>query len=1438
MIKTPNFSGSNSIFCQIPKFEFMKAIVRRLVEGTSPDKSPHDITASLSLFQQEINIHKLYSAEEDQIDLLLKTIWTQLLTCSASQNVSVRVAAYTATSNFLLKLMPYYPLKMRTTFSDVAIQFSGESQNSLLLIASFAFISHFISPANVDDFLSATPIFHHFITNECISSDHLSNIIHNLDSHLSNDWFKNLLLAFINLNNHNPSRHITKAVSALIQKNPDVLMKEILIYDNNWSPAQLSLISYVMTSVNFDLDTLDLLKTEVAAFECLKKEGSSMTEIDDALAILSLKSKSFKINVKKVEEGFEIDLENYGKIIFNDEKAMKRASFYMLPLPKEYLIPKENDSPTIIGTKFKTIGNLIKDFNQIIDVETEIDLFDSYCTSEYNDTVSSCLQCLAICVNTLIMNCKTHKLSRLLRRVLFNKTTSWFHAFDILRVIRSIKPEFIPLVFGESGFKSVIQLVTGFCMHMNDDLSRCSFDTITELTSKETFREVTEYVSQNIDFFNAFSIQKNLLILGRLISKHYKEDRSHLFWLFNAVLESIDYHLYDVDVMTSIFHFFSFFNLSTIPINIITPLMKIATAIYSSTILVWAKNETYVPRDDEIKGKYFEIIRKHLSKKRIEIIQANSYDYRLHFVHLYSVMNFLLSLPLSLFLTSNTVNLFKYCFKLFPLECSRYLVQRIQSFNENDRLQIINDSYIYLEAVSDVTVHAIWCQILLQLNYKNTKSKLVSNIFKLMIKEASYFAEKYENKMSMKCLVSFAVFLGMTNSMHKNSSLLTTLIKKQNDETQFEFIQAITDFPDFSGKYKNLLMEIGDRYFIPSGLMQGIINFNCLIESQKKRLIEEILNMKNKFECKIPGNLISYANEHLYGWKLYEFNIKTNYFNDSSNTQNDIEPRAFNRICPQLYEEDLIKKLQIYADTDSLIGIKTTLCLIHSKNTKVDLSNVTFPLSTIPSVARFVKKYSYLMGRKNSSENFMENENDNDAQIVYMIEHKLEMEMPLIKYFFHPEMKFEVQKITKESIARISSFMQEFHTSIEGLSDVIIDNIKKTKSITRIKALLMLASVHLSMTKNLNHSDFVDQLFALLKEKATTIIPTKELLTFSLVVHQHLLINLEKHLDFIESVCLMFVLMECKVLRRESLTFDEYLNDLLKQNHPSFILQGIRILRYLIANEDVNAFKAYLENYISYFHQFTNIYPIPNYSSYLYVDIVENKFYSTNGIRNKISENLFKSILVPMAKAAFVPLGKVMISLVRTEDEASEFLAKLVKECEILIEDQTNLEIFQLYVDILEVRLTRVIDVEVRQRIVKNCIDKLVNGILKNFDSYNYSKYLESCISLIRNNLPIDDVTGFFIKAFLSSNTSNGKDLPIDPNPLQKRFFPFFVVIAKILKMMAFYKDDTNNNSVEKSIKIVKSFLDEKQTQAIDIILSGTMNAKILELIEGVISLK
>jgi hypothetical protein len=201
---------------------------------------------------------------------------------------------------------------MRQTFSSTSHEFTSEGRSSLLIIAAFAFLSHFIGPTSVGPFLESTQLFHHFMFAEVIGSDHLPTLVENI-ADVDVFFFESVLCGLLRFHESNPSRLVGKAIGSIIKRDPDGLLSCVM----NHSPS-LSLLSYLFQTIKFDFTRVDLLPMARTAFDILSSDGekTNVSEVDDD------------------DTTFRISLKSYKKMTFAAADALGRPAIHSLPLPK------------------------------------------------------------------------------------------------------------------------------------------------------------------------------------------------------------------------------------------------------------------------------------------------------------------------------------------------------------------------------------------------------------------------------------------------------------------------------------------------------------------------------------------------------------------------------------------------------------------------------------------------------------------------------------------------------------------------------------------------------------------------------------------------------------------------------------------------------------------------------------------------------------------------------------------------------------------------------------------------------------------------------------------------------------------------------------------------------------------------------------------------
>lgn len=1357
----------------------MKGVVEKLETGTSGEKSPSDVCKALSDFQAKISHMLCMDVKRPILAEQFRKIWEILFRCSASQSSTVRVATYSTTSIFLLKLVPFVPELLRDTFGDATMAHAAEHSSSVLVVAVFSFLSHFVSPVRLDKFLEKTQIFHQFVCQESVTSQHLSNIVNNLGN-LSIEWFQGLLLALFEANKAQESRVVIKAIATVVKRNPAVLMGCLLERQ-----CPLSLAAYLLQTVEIDQQKVDLSILAFQAFDVLKdpKENKPISVVDDAFMVLS-HVESQKVRVKYLEGiRFEIELEGYGKVEFSDEKAMQRPGFYSLPLPHQFLVPKREDSYAVIGAKLNTLGRGIRNKNAIMDVEEEIAIFDQIASYGYDDCTPAVLQSLSLCVNCLIQNSKSSRLSNILRRVLFCEPKSWFHASDILAVIREIDPKLISAVFGRSGFRELLQIVLKFCLNQNDDLSRSSFQVISNMTTEETFCEVTQCVADDTDFFDSFSLQKHLLILAGLIKANFRYNRRHLRSFTDTILEVFPYHSEDISVLGSIYQFLAYVDISAYSLTKLEDVFTTAVAVLSATMvsLGGAKKGTSVA--ENVQQKYTEIVKKYLKNKTVEVVSSESYAYRSHFACIYSATTFLLNLPIGFVPPKFALAVCTHMFRYFPLECTQFFYSRYECYDVKHHTNFFNFVMQNLDAVDDPHVYADWCRIALLTKMKKNA---------VLVEAARYFLG-HTDGVKTGDLVVFGWFLDM---MHESVDPVCAMLKSTTPERQIEFAricQAAAGIK-FSAPVASLISEIASYFILTKS--EYMANFDRLIESQRTELIQAILDTDRPDVSKLPESAVKYSEEHLFGWDLVKFNTIIG-------KEVDVERRAFNPLFTHSVSDlSLQEKLRYYADTESKDGVTETLRMASIANEKLDFSGMKFSPLTLPSVISYLMKH-------------------NQAQISDVVadltpdDFRTQFrDAATVAFGFHLE-KFKdyftnTEHITKHDIQCLTIAVQKLldDKQCDKIFDILRSLLnRKCKSEKRVSVLFCAIACSI--------------------EKFHGIDPTlcEEILTF-MVLHQEtlpvkqtwmLLFVLSKYSDIIRSKLpfvdtLPPILAMRKVMVHYRPAAPDNLEDLVKSERPSELCCTLQVM-----TEMAKEGKLYSKNLKScittafdvarVLHD--NFAVMEDFGIFVRSVIVNPELPRLQKI---VYERYFRDILVRIREAAFLSLSVSLPDAVRVLDVKSDTYKRLGKFCGTIILQKTSFAVFRLFCRTVAGRLNRM---------TEHHEDQLTKALLKflevnhPFDSHHIEKYMREWTFLMDRWLPPVSRLSILSRQFVLGTS---------------RFFPVFVSIAHCARTII------ENSPDDKAIvdlaltSAAQEISDENHKKALEKLISGAPIREAIEL--------
>jgi hypothetical protein len=193
----------------------MESLIREIDRALAED-NPRETTQILLRIRDKVNWQLLRQDPPDSQDSSFQKLWRFLLFSASHPDTNVRLSAYRTTGAFLLKVTPYYPAALQSTFADFATASTIDDIRSSGVIASaFAFILNFKAPPFLHDFVLEVPVFHHFSNSDPVFSAHLAPIIHHL-GRLGMDWMQTLLVPPFRRSPSHPVTHPVPSFDAFV----------------------------------------------------------------------------------------------------------------------------------------------------------------------------------------------------------------------------------------------------------------------------------------------------------------------------------------------------------------------------------------------------------------------------------------------------------------------------------------------------------------------------------------------------------------------------------------------------------------------------------------------------------------------------------------------------------------------------------------------------------------------------------------------------------------------------------------------------------------------------------------------------------------------------------------------------------------------------------------------------------------------------------------------------------------------------------------------------------------------------------------------------------------------------------------------------------------------------------------------------------------------
>lgn len=731
----------------------MQDIVATLNAATMPD-SEIDLSKFLISSQTKLTRNILNGETPESIFQFISTIFSFFAKQIRKEVPAVQTLMRRTACIFVMKMYPYFPdtliAVLKSTMSD---KDNIDPKSAALLIQVFTLIAETIDEFYLTEFLSELEAFPFLTQKDPVVFELVPELLPRLKN-LGIEWHSQLLRAFLSSGIENSQY---RAILAIIESFPSLVS---ILFENS---PDLMLLAFIVSSLDIKLENDSLVEELMIGLRGLKSVG----EIDTYLELLRSCGAKAEVEDTKVifkYKSFECDV--------SLEIAEDHASFYRFDLPVEKLRPRSGDNVILLTSKFATLSRKTTDIQEVFHV------FDEFLSVKYNENTTACLQYVPEIINRFGEIVSIAAFRRFLKKIVFCPVNSWFHAVDILTILRSLDLKHLPLL---GGLTIVLERLFEFKMssYSNESVTNSVICAIVALTTKDNCESVCWFLLKRIDFVS----RKSLVFVMNVFSGIANAIGScPIFTLIaSEILETVVWYRDDIEFNDSLFRFLSCLDdFNSISPDLLSEPRKLAIANVLGVMQFYSGNlySSYVSR---VRVEIMvELLRTHVLSKE---------DVKIEFPNVVSALKVLEKLPDIesgfVLLTSNEL------LSIYPVEVTNFVMSRLPDLNVSTQANLMLGAVQYLKLNPIAMVASQWC--LLFMSVPETRLASVIEELRPLFSEVKNFVFQRASTMPSECLGSFLLFddgeeqTSFINMipMEKRSAI-ATFIRSRNEELAAE----------------------------------------------------------------------------------------------------------------------------------------------------------------------------------------------------------------------------------------------------------------------------------------------------------------------------------------------------------------------------------------------------------------------------------------------------------------------------------------------------------------------------------------------------------------------------------------------------------------------------------------------------------------------------
>lgn len=484
------------------QFQHLVEVHQNPLEGTN------ELVQAIQCFRSNISLRWMEHFAPEEKEQVLSVVWDLMFELSASEEPTVYVAAYTTLGAMIFTLSPFFPHQLMRSFAESAQKITVTSNASIAIISTFLYILNIISPADVEEFVTNTPVIMHFGVDVSNFIQHIPRLIHLMEP-LEAQFHSQLLRSLVVTQGRTPNHNFVDAVSELVKLNPEILVEVLMehLISNNLSPSLLALGPKLLQ----DEKTFKLCKPEYiqlyfdTSINVIKNPKAILKEFEEACGTLA--------NILQHSE----DKDKLQQIISENtnQEYPRHLRRFLISLENDLskLFFADDDTKTIKVTKIKALSNFLQKNPTKEAIGQILSLFESLIGNVEENIMTSIITCLSECYK-IFVNENREKFAIFVKRVLEMENMTWIQCCELVQLINTIGLnegcKMIP-----NFQETVIALILEWAMSPQNELYRRALKTIQRFVSYGNLKLFFPFLF-SINYFEESSATRFVLILDAL----------------------------------------------------------------------------------------------------------------------------------------------------------------------------------------------------------------------------------------------------------------------------------------------------------------------------------------------------------------------------------------------------------------------------------------------------------------------------------------------------------------------------------------------------------------------------------------------------------------------------------------------------------------------------------------------------------------------------------------------------------------------------------------------------------------------------------------------------------------------------------------------------------------------------------------------------------